>query len=193
MLLNSVGEISLTCYFFLLLSVIKSMSCLKIFCVWIHNLREKETLNSFLSCMVFDWAKTVFGSNMVSFILYAFQCRLVSTSVLYWYRYPSNYINSFMWFNLTFTVIKSLWCSQNGKFSYGYASSPGKRSSMEDFYDTRIDGVDGEVVGLFGVFDGLSLSLSLPPPSLSLHTYTLSWYALTTKAKEYGKMCLSMY
>ncbi|GER32479.1 protein phosphatase 2C family protein [Striga asiatica] len=44
--------------------------------------------------------------------------------------------------------------SQNGKFSYGYASSPGKRSSMEDFYDTRIDGVDGEIVGLFGVFDG---------------------------------------
>lgn len=31
---------------------------------------------------------------------------------------------------------------------------PGKRSSMEDFYDTRIDGVDGETVGLFGVFDG---------------------------------------
>ncbi|XP_051119347.1 probable protein phosphatase 2C 59 isoform X2 [Andrographis paniculata] len=44
--------------------------------------------------------------------------------------------------------------SENGKFSYGYASSPGKRSSMEDFYETRIDGVDGEVVGLFGVFDG---------------------------------------
>ncbi|KAK4477761.1 hypothetical protein RD792_017023 [Penstemon davidsonii] len=43
---------------------------------------------------------------------------------------------------------------QNGKFSYGYASSPGKRSSMEDFYETRIDGVDGEVVGLFGVFEG---------------------------------------
>ncbi|KAB5513796.1 hypothetical protein DKX38_027702 [Salix brachista] len=43
---------------------------------------------------------------------------------------------------------------QNGKFSYGYASSPGKRSSMEDFYETRIDGVDGEIVGLFGVFDG---------------------------------------
>ncbi|KAA3489844.1 putative aarF domain-containing protein kinase chloroplastic-like isoform X8 [Gossypium australe] len=45
-------------------------------------------------------------------------------------------------------------CRQNGKFSYGYASSPGKRSSMEDFYETRIDGVDGEIVGLFGVFDG---------------------------------------
>ncbi|KAE8698452.1 putative protein phosphatase 2C 59 [Hibiscus syriacus] len=44
--------------------------------------------------------------------------------------------------------------SQNGKFSYGYASSPGKRSSMEDFYETMIDGVDGEIVGLFGVFDG---------------------------------------
>ncbi|CAL9133847.1 protein phosphatase 2C 59 [Musa troglodytarum] len=44
--------------------------------------------------------------------------------------------------------------SQNRKFSYGYASSPGKRSSMEDFYETRIDGVDGEIVGLFGVFDG---------------------------------------
>ncbi|KAJ4792321.1 Protein phosphatase 2C [Rhynchospora pubera] len=44
--------------------------------------------------------------------------------------------------------------SQDGKFGYGYASSPGKRSSMEDFYETRIDGVNGEIVGLFGVFDG---------------------------------------
>ncbi|XP_057432941.1 probable protein phosphatase 2C 59 [Lotus japonicus] len=44
--------------------------------------------------------------------------------------------------------------SHNGKFSYGYASSVGKRASMEDFYETRIDGVDGEIVGLFGVFDG---------------------------------------
>lgn len=25
---------------------------------------------------------------------------------------------------------------------------------MEDFHDTRVDGVDGETVGLFGVFDG---------------------------------------
>ena len=30
---------------------------------------------------------------------------------------------------------------------------------MEDFYETRIDGVDGEVVGLFGVFDGIVLTL----------------------------------
>jgi hypothetical protein len=44
--------------------------------------------------------------------------------------------------------------SENGKFSYGYASSPGKRSYMEDFHETRVDGVDGETVGLFGVFDG---------------------------------------
>lgn len=44
--------------------------------------------------------------------------------------------------------------SQNGGFSYGYASCLGKRSSMEDFYETRIDDVDGEIVGLFGVFDG---------------------------------------
>lgn len=51
--------------------------------------------------------------------------------------------------------------SQNGKFSYGYASSPGKRSSMEDFYETRIDGVDGEIVGLFGVFDGKYLRFCL--------------------------------
>uniref|UniRef100_A0A804M8Y5 protein-serine/threonine phosphatase n=1 Tax=Zea mays TaxID=4577 RepID=A0A804M8Y5_MAIZE len=44
--------------------------------------------------------------------------------------------------------------SQNGRFSYGYASSPGKRASMEDFYETKIDCVDGQIVGLFGVFDG---------------------------------------
>lgn len=48
-----------------------------------------------------------------------------------------------------------LTCSQNEKFSYGYASSAGKRSSMEDFFETRIDGVNGEIVGLFGVFDGI--------------------------------------
>ncbi|XP_071691546.1 probable protein phosphatase 2C 59 [Rutidosis leptorrhynchoides] len=44
--------------------------------------------------------------------------------------------------------------SADSKFSYGYASSLGKRSSMEDFYETRIEYVDGEMVGLFGVFDG---------------------------------------
>lgn len=56
----------------------------------------------------------------------------------------------------SYSLTSVMLCSQNGKFSYGYASSLGKRSSMEDFYETRIDGVDGEVVGLFGVFDGNS-------------------------------------
>ncbi|MBA0839187.1 hypothetical protein Goarm_004947 [Gossypium armourianum] len=60
--------------------------------------------------------------------------------------------------------------SQNGKFSYGYASSPGKRSSMEDFYETRIDGVDGEIVGLFGVFDGIFLYYFLYISPSLLHT-----------------------
>ncbi|XP_028074236.1 probable protein phosphatase 2C 59 [Camellia sinensis] len=55
---------------------------------------------------------------------------------------------------LSLKVVLSSSPSQNGKFSYGYASSPRKRSTMEDFYETRIDGVDGEIVGLFGVFDG---------------------------------------
>lgn len=26
---------------------------------------------------------------------------------------------------------------------------------MEDYYDTRLDMVDGELVGMFGVYDGL--------------------------------------
>ncbi|KAL9270596.1 putative pentatricopeptide repeat-containing protein [Drosera capensis] len=45
----------------------------------------------------------------------------------------------------------------NGQFSYGYTTSSGKRSSMEDFYETRIDGVEGEIVGLFGAFDGMEV------------------------------------
>ncbi|KAL6888668.1 hypothetical protein ACP4OV_009694 [Aristida adscensionis] len=44
--------------------------------------------------------------------------------------------------------------SENGRFSYGYASSPGKRASMEDFFEARIDEIDGEKIGLFGVYDG---------------------------------------
>ncbi|KAK7302957.1 hypothetical protein RJT34_13854 [Clitoria ternatea] len=70
--------------------------------------------------------------------------------------------------------------SQNGKFSYGYASFPGKISSMEDFYETGIDGVDGEIVSFFGVFDGhdgaraakyvkLFLSLGMWPFMKRLH------------------------
>ncbi|KAF7811374.1 3-ketoacyl-CoA synthase 19-like [Senna tora] len=44
--------------------------------------------------------------------------------------------------------------SRNGKFSYGYSSFKGKRSSMEDFYETSISEVDGQMVAFFGVFDG---------------------------------------
>ncbi|KAE8797462.1 vacuolar protein sorting-associated protein 9A-like [Hordeum vulgare] len=36
---------------------------------------------------------------------------------------------------------------EKGRSSYGFASSAGKRASMEDFYETRVDDVDGETVG----------------------------------------------
>ncbi|XP_077213497.1 protein phosphatase 2C family protein [Tasmannia lanceolata] len=44
--------------------------------------------------------------------------------------------------------------SKNGRFSYGYSSFKGKRASMEDYYETRISEVDGQMVAFFGVFDG---------------------------------------
>ncbi|KAI9075634.1 hypothetical protein K1719_042384 [Acacia pycnantha] len=51
--------------------------------------------------------------------------------------------------------------SRNGKFSYGYSSFKGKRTSMEDFYETRISEVDGQMVAFFAVFDAYILSISL--------------------------------
>ncbi|KAA3468196.1 putative protein phosphatase 2C 59 [Gossypium australe] len=66
--------------------------------------------------------------------------------------------------------------SQNGKFSYGYASSPGKRSSMEDFYETRIDGVDGEIVGLFGVFDGMFHTYSVSDKCMNMNANLVANY-----------------
>ena len=54
---------------------------------------------------------------------------------------------------------------------------------MEDFYETRIDGVHGEIVGLFGVFDGLSLSLHLPHHdflkaiTLLMHSKIMCYYS----------------
>ncbi|KAJ0973155.1 hypothetical protein J5N97_021114 [Dioscorea zingiberensis] len=42
----------------------------------------------------------------------------------------------------------------SGRFSYGYSTFKGKRASMEDFYETRISEVDGQMVAFFGVFDG---------------------------------------
>lgn len=44
--------------------------------------------------------------------------------------------------------------SRNGRISYGYSSFKGKRSSMEDFFETKVSEVDGQMVGFFGVFDG---------------------------------------
>lgn len=40
------------------------------------------------------------------------------------------------------------------KFSYGYSSLKGKRATMEDFFETRISDVDGQMVAFFAVFDG---------------------------------------
>lgn len=44
----------------------------------------------------------------------------------------------------------------DGKVSYGFSLLRGKRSSMEDFHQAmfQLDPRTGEVVGLFGVFDG---------------------------------------
>jgi hypothetical protein len=53
---------------------------------------------------------------------------------------------------------------------------------MEDFYETRIDGVEGEIVGLFGVFDGTSLFLSL-----STHTQTQTQTCLHVHAHKHEK------
>lgn len=44
--------------------------------------------------------------------------------------------------------------NKNGRFSYGYSAFKGKRASMEDFFETRISEVDGQMVAFFGVFDG---------------------------------------
>ncbi|KAJ6954192.1 protein phosphatase 2C 11 [Populus alba x Populus x berolinensis] len=44
--------------------------------------------------------------------------------------------------------------SEGAQFSYGYSSFKGKRASMEDFYETSISEVDGQMVAFFGVFDG---------------------------------------
>jgi len=52
--------------------------------------------------------------------------------------------------------------SRTAKFNYGYSSFKGKRASMEDFYETRISEVDGQMVAFFGVFDGICLSFSFP-------------------------------
>lgn len=44
--------------------------------------------------------------------------------------------------------------NRTARYSYGYSSFKGKRASMEDFYETSISEVDGQMVAFFGVFDG---------------------------------------
>ncbi|GKC41541.1 probable protein phosphatase 2C 11 [Tanacetum coccineum] len=44
--------------------------------------------------------------------------------------------------------------SKTARFNYGYASFKGKRASMEDYFETTISEVDGQMVAFFGVFDG---------------------------------------
>ncbi|MQM01702.1 hypothetical protein Taro_034466 [Colocasia esculenta] len=44
---------------------------------------------------------------------------------------------------------------KGGRFSYGYSSFKGKRASMEDYFETRISEVEGQMVAFFGVFDGM--------------------------------------
>ncbi|KAF0932040.1 hypothetical protein E2562_007845 [Oryza meyeriana var. granulata] len=44
--------------------------------------------------------------------------------------------------------------SEDGKFSWGYSSFKGRRPSMEDRFSIKITTINGQRVGLFGVFDG---------------------------------------
>jgi serine/threonine protein phosphatase PrpC len=45
--------------------------------------------------------------------------------------------------------------SPHGKYSYGYASTQGRREHMEDVFDARMGMVSGQVVGFFAVYDGM--------------------------------------
>ncbi|CAM6024128.1 unnamed protein product [Sphagnum balticum] len=44
--------------------------------------------------------------------------------------------------------------SENLKFSFGFSRLRGKMASIEDFLDTKISHVHGQVIAFFGVFDG---------------------------------------
>eukprot|EP00270_Netrium_digitus_P004865 TRINITY_DN16272_c0_g1_i1.p1 TRINITY_DN16272_c0_g1~~TRINITY_DN16272_c0_g1_i1.p1 ORF type:complete len:313 (-),score=67.14 TRINITY_DN16272_c0_g1_i1:357-1295(-) len=44
--------------------------------------------------------------------------------------------------------------SEDGTFSFGFSQLRGKRMSMEDFHDAKVERVGNQIVGLFGVFDG---------------------------------------
>ena len=65
---------------------------------------------------------------------------------------------------------------------------------MEDFYETRIDGVEGEIVGLFGVFDGISLSLS-PDPHTHTHMHGKVDFSINILHRTYilHRTCIFVY
>ncbi|WOL20483.1 putative protein phosphatase 2C 52 [Canna indica] len=46
------------------------------------------------------------------------------------------------------------WKSDDGSLACGYSSFKGKRASMEDYYDLKSAKIDGQTIGLFGIFDG---------------------------------------
>uniref|UniRef100_A0A5B7ANB2 protein-serine/threonine phosphatase n=2 Tax=Davidia involucrata TaxID=16924 RepID=A0A5B7ANB2_DAVIN len=46
------------------------------------------------------------------------------------------------------------WKSEDGKLSCGFSSFRGKRASMEDFYDVKTSKINGQIMCLFGIFDG---------------------------------------
>ncbi|XP_038876913.1 probable protein phosphatase 2C 76 [Benincasa hispida] len=48
------------------------------------------------------------------------------------------------------------WKSEDGKLSWGYSSFKGKRATMEDFFDIKLSKVDGQIICLFGIFNGNS-------------------------------------
>ncbi|KAL8467028.1 hypothetical protein ACS0TY_035925 [Phlomoides rotata] len=43
---------------------------------------------------------------------------------------------------------------RKARIGYGYSTFKGKRASMEDYFEIRVSEVDGQMVALFGVFDG---------------------------------------
>lgn len=53
---------------------------------------------------------------------------------------------------------------------------------MEDFYETRIDGVNGEMVGFFGVFDGIC-----QPFIVNLHTFLVQNFSMLPSKIEYQR------
>lgn len=59
---------------------------------------------------------------------------------------------------------------------------------MEDFYETRIDGVNGEMVGFFGVFDGIC-----QPFVVNLHIFLVHTFSMLASKIEYQRRIYNPY